>query len=503
MTTAGPLLFGTTHSAAVAQMALTSAPSENLGGTTAHSALVQYDALLGMNPNGGYLRFNNAAKIYALDLAGQMSFEADTQFLSINLASVGSTGTALGTSMNLFGLANAAAAEVFSMFKFSGAGGTLAVRARQDGSTLTSLNAQAVQEFAGSPLTAPIAIHSVGHGQYTRVTLDWIVDDAKTTRTITVAFDGVVLWRQTIPYYTWGNGSASSKFFIGASATAGTPMSGGYIRNFILGNTNIDWSQTGAIGPICLWGDSTVGDPGIGSPRYDATVVYSMLRRLAQQGYYYDPSDVVVARYAGYLASASAGSSLASTQDAVLATNPARLIYIAGTNDANQTVFPSDFTASVQAQIDAAAALPSLKSMVIANVRSVAAYTTGANANFVSNRDTKANPILASIAPATTKPFQRVNNYRLLNKDAMGPNTYVGWMTGDLSSAAKDNLHPAAYGCMIEGEVYADILAAQAVGASVIGTPSLSSSGWETSISPDTTGNRSTLGPNGWVVNEL
>jgi hypothetical protein len=39
--------------------------------------------------------------------------------------------------------------------------------------------------------------------------------------------------------------------------------------------------------------------------------------------------------------------------------------------------------------------------------------------------------------------------------------------------------------------------------AAEIGTPTLGSDGWETSITPDTTGDRATLGPNGWVVNEL
>lgn len=457
MATVGPLLFGSTDPSVVAQFDMRSAPTaaDNLGGTVQIGGTAPtYDPYLGCLFNtSGYFRWNLPADIAALNLEGQISFEIETRFLAINnVAASGSIGDALGSVMAMFGIQNSAGSAVMRYRKAASAGGGQTLFVRNASAVEVAVQTAAVKALsAGSYPTGVVPnIHSQAHGQFVRVTIDWKVVD--TDRIVTLAFDNVVCFRQAIPYLDWGTNTGSFRFVIGADAAGANPLGAYYMRNFIIGNESINWSQTGKIGKVCLWGDSTSGNPELGSPRYTGSDWYAVLRRLAENGYYYDPyTDYVSAFYTGYTSSA-----LEVTQADVIAESPVRVAFIAGTNDCSAGTAAATFATSVQSNLTAIAEAPSVRSIVLLNVRSVAADTTAA-VGFVSNRDGYVNPILADTQWDTnSKPLAKIDAYSLLNRDVMAPCMYVGWLTGDLTSAPKNNLHPAAYGSVVEGRAIAD-----------------------------------------------
>lgn len=462
MATLGPLIFGSTDPSVIAQANLFSAPTITFGGATSHSASVQYDALKGVNPNGGYLRWLNPSDLFALDLSGQISFEIDNSFLSINVAASGSLGTALGSTMYIMSLADSSGTlELMSLYKASGAGGELFLKFRDSASTTVAIDLHAVVEQGSSATSRNCAVHSAVHDEFIRVTIDWSVSGGN--RIVTLSIDNVVYWRKTIAYYAWGAATNNAKFLIGANIFSSSTMTGGYIRNLIVGNSSINWSKTGAVGKILMFGDSTIGETYIQPNHYDGATCYMMARRLAQLGVYIEPTtDLVVSRHVGYFVSATNSPSLNSVLAAATATNPNRAVFFGGTNDCNLlSIIPADFLSSLQNYIDTLAALSSLRSIVVSNVRSVVTYS-GAGANFNTIRAT-ANLHLRNVTPATNKPIEHINALTLYNKDVAAPGMYEGWITGDFSASAKTNLHPSYYGMSLEGAAVANVLYEQAL----------------------------------------
>lgn len=389
------------------------------GGSTVQSPT--FDSVLGMK--NGMALFSELTGYAALDTAGHFTVWVESQWLAD--VGDGSNGVAKDDNQYLVTHGDALTPTNFGRHR-------------------VNIADQFVCQLMFTDAQAAYSMTDVGRSRYTRVDVSWIGSQ------YTWYFD-----------YQLGGAATFSRFsdmfkhiWIGGDrGNSAGRITDYWCKNFQISDQPISPARH-YLGNIAFFGDSFVenstekyynGPATTGAPVWDKTAISVMRAYFRERNI---AVNIAQHGHGGHTINDDSTDPLEAHVSAMLADNPRIVMFRAGTNDCNDVTLPSVFEEDLKGMLTTILAHPSVESVVIGTIPTLKANSLFDGAGYEANVNA-ANAIINAL-PEWNSSVHVVDLFTEMGGHSIGSGLFIGEIND-----AFDDLHPAALGHQIMGNVYA------------------------------------------------